>query len=303
MGGLDRVLIEQVDRRIVRRQTSVLVARLAGNACPTDAAAATSEQACLNALVQATEISGGRVLRKQRDVLMALFGNGDAAAAAAVRMHAYTTGDARRPAAFSVRIGFVTGPVTQDQHDVRGETVNLALGLSREARRGQVLTLEATASGLSPAVLNALAPPAGAHEEDDDRGIREMQWRGGSVQILAAQEEAFSKGSRTILRLEYQGKVLLRRRELEYVSFGRDAECDVCVPAQPASRRHCTVTRQDGGFVLRDHSTNGTYVTLDGEGEIYVHSEACLLGKKGRIALGESGATSGCTIEYAVLPA
>lgn len=303
MGGLDRVLIEQVERGVARRKTSVLVARLSGNVCPTDAAAAAPEQGCLNALVQAAAISGGRVVRRQRDVLMALFGSGDAAAAAAVRMHAYTTGNAERSTAFSVRIAFVSGPLIQKQNDVQGDTVNLALALSREARKGQVLTLEATASGLSPAVLNSLAPPSDAREEHGEQDIRELRWREGSVQILAAQTEAFSKSSRTILRLEYQGKVLLRRRELEYVSFGRDAACEICVAAETASRRHCTVTRQDGGFALRDHSTNGTYVTLDGEGEIYVHSEACLLGKKGRIALGEPGATSSCAIEYAVLPA
>ena len=47
--------------------------------------------------------------------------------------------------------------------------------------------------------------------------------------------------------------------------------------------------RRDGKFVLRDHSTNGTYVTIEGEGEVHLHVDSLVLRKTGWLALGMSG--------------
>jgi hypothetical protein len=54
-----------------------------------------------------------------------------------------------------------------------------------------------------------------------------------------------------------------------------------------ASRQHCTVERRGDKYVLKDHSTNGTYVTLEGDTEIFLQREELTLPKHGWIAFGQ----------------
>jgi len=58
------------------------------------------------------------------------------------------------------------------------------------------------------------------------------------------------------------------------------------VADRTVSRRHCTITLRDGRFVLKDHSTNGTYVTAEGGADILAQSEEVILGRRGRIGFG-----------------
>lgn len=45
------------------------------------------------------------------------------------------------------------------------------------------------------------------------------------------------------------------------IVFGRSHTCDVVLRDEAVGRRHCTIERQDGGFVLTDlHSANGTFL-------------------------------------------
>lgn len=293
MGGLDRPFLDQAGRQ-ESRKTSVLVARIAGNTNPAEKSDDDSRLHCLSALIQAAQISGGRVLRRQRDTLMVLLGSADAAVAAAARMQAY----ANHTAQYGIRIGVARGLVTQRDGDVLGDTVNLALQFSRSARRGQILTSDATASNLSPALRSALGVSPGT---EDPHAIRDLAWRQNTQQILAIHKETSSARAPTILRLEYRGKVLLRRREMEFVTFGREVASHVVIPKPLASRQHCTVSRHDNAFVLQDHSTNGTFLMVGGEGEVFVHREVARLGMEGWISPGESGDSSDEVVQYKVM--
>jgi hypothetical protein len=185
-----------------------------------------------------------------------------------------------------VGIGYQTGAVTQQGREVAGETVELARELSRQARDGQILTSAETAASLSTGVRIAVRPlptvgMIGAEE------LREVAWRDSADRLVEAQRNAAAL-RQSALRLNYQGKVLIRRRDSEFVTLGRDPSLDVAIDDATASRRHCHIVRRDGKFILRDHSANGTYVTIEGEGEVHVHVDTLVLRKAGWIALGMS---------------
>src|SRR3954471_18307447 len=183
MGGLEQVFAGQVDKPD-RRQTSVLVARVAGNVKPSEKAHDESRTRCLHALMQAAEVSGGRVLRQQRDTVLVLLGSADSAVAAAARMLAYA-GTGGEAVQYGVRIGVASGHVIQRDDQVGGETVNLALQFSREARNGQVLASAATAANLSPAVQKTLGIAAAP---EDGARAREIRWRDRTTELLAWQK-------------------------------------------------------------------------------------------------------------------
>ena len=296
MGGLDQAFVAGSEGQ-QRRQTSVLVARITGDSNPSETSREESRMRCLKALLQAAEISGGRVLRQQRDTVLVLLGSPDAALAAAARMQAYAARSGSG-GQYGVRIGLASGEVTQRNDDVQGDTVNRALQVSREARNGQILASGAIASRLSPGLQTTLGTSPGFTDEPT---VHDVRWQDRTTELLALHKESTSTHPHTFLRLEYRGNTILRRREIEYVTFGRDPGSNIVVSHRLASRRHCTVSRQGAWFTLHDHSKNGTFLMVAGEGEVFVHTEAARLGAQGWICLGESGDDGDEVIQYKVL--
>ena len=90
------------------------------------------------------------------------------------------------------------------------------------------------------------------------------------------------------LRLTYRDHAVVCSRENESVVVGRAPGCALVVADLTVSRRHCTITLRDGRFVLQDHSTNGTYVTVEGGADILAQGEEVILGSRGRIGFGRS---------------
>jgi adenylate cyclase len=287
------------------RQTTVLFADVSGSTrlyeTAGDAAAADAIGRCIERLSQAAESTGGRVLKTIGDEVMVLFPTPDAAASAASEMHAAV--DTLPPVngtKLGVRIGFHSGPVIQRDNDVFGDTVNLAARLVERAQKGQIVTSQETLQQLSPA-LRALARrlyPV-AIRSKADRGLCEIEWRPASeATYVGPRPEAPSAAA--ALRLSYRGLELVRRREHDLVVIGRDAACGLVIASQNVSRLHCTIVRRDDRFVLRDHSTNGTFVTVNGDAEIVLQREDMPLRRHGWLALGEPRAETEEVVTYFV---
>src|SRR3989475_12868427 len=135
------------------RQTTVLFADVSGSTklyeTAGDAAALTAIGRCIERMRKAAESTGGRVVKTIGDEVMVLFPSPDAAAGAASEMHATIEqlpeiGGTR----LGVRIGFHSGPVIQRDHDVFGDTVNMAARLCELAADVQITTSPATGARL-----------------------------------------------------------------------------------------------------------------------------------------------------------
>jgi adenylate cyclase len=294
MGGAERALATEIEA--APRRTTVLYARVEGEE-RLRAQALRQRTRCVAGLSQAAELAGGRVVRKQPDAVMALFANPDAATAAAARMQAYAEAGGHRPADMQVRIGYHSGPVMQHgPRDVRGDAVNRAVEFSRQARHGQIVTSAQTVSELS-VMVRIMARPLASAEAGGDDALREVAWRDAANQVLSPYKGG-SPARPTAIRLAYRGKVLVRRREWDIVTLGRDPNLDFVIAERIASRHHCDVVRRGGRFLLRDHSTNGTFVMIEGEGEVHVHVAELALTKSGWISLGMSGDIAEDVVRY-----
>ena len=62
--------------------------------------------------------------------------------------------------------------------------------------------------------------------------------------------------------------------------------------SKPALQR-LTIQRRHANFVLADKSTNGTFVTVEGEEEVVLHREEITLRKSGWICFGQSRSAAG----------
>jgi pSer/pThr/pTyr-binding forkhead associated (FHA) protein len=70
--------------------------------------------------------------------------------------------------------------------------------------------------------------------------------------------------------------------------FGRDQSNDVVIADRMASRVHGRIERRRERFYYVDRSSNGTYVTNEGDVELLIRRDELLLRGRGRIGFGHS---------------
>ena len=283
------------------RETTVLFAAVIGRDDLYAAAGAEkgheAMEQCHLRLGRAAASCGARLAKGTEEKVMVLAANPDAAADAASAMHLAMD---KMPKAAGVKlaigIGFHYGPVIQKDDDVYGDTVNLAARLCERAGGGQIILTERTAKLLSVLYRMWLRNLEG--------GLCELVWRADDNATAFARSRAEDKPSGpAVLRLKYRGMRIERRREKEALTIGRDPGCGLVVHDEQASRQHCSIERRKDKFVITDVSTNGTYVTIDGEKEEMLERAELTLRKRGWITFGQPRAEAKEVVEFFCGPA
>lgn len=291
----------------LERETTVVFADVLGGADliakAGDAAAVATLAACIAHLKKAAEGCGARVINRSADKLMILLPAPDAAADAAAAMHGAMdtfpqTGDIK----LTLGVGFHHGPVTQKDNEVWGDTVNLAAQLVEQAANGQIITTRETATHLSP-LYRAWMRKLYSIDIKGRSGqvaLCELVWRADDNATLFAKNRN-TRQATTTLTVVYRDTTIVRRRDRDSVTIGRDAHCGITIADDQASRLHCTIERRQDKWFLIDHSTNGTYVAVDGAEEVLVQREEFTLTGRGRIACGQPSVSTkeivGFTVE------
>jgi len=119
-----------------------------------------------------------------------------------------------------------------------------------------------------------------------DMGIFELNWQDTEEELTQI---------RTRVKLA-PARIHLRHGEKEFelgemhapLSLGRETQNDVVIADRMASRVHARIERRRDKFVLIDQSSNGTYVTIEGEAEIHLRREELTLRGGGHISFGHA---------------
>jgi adenylate cyclase len=270
-----------------------------------DVAAADALGRCMDLLTAAARKSRARVVKRTPDRLMALASTPDTAAEAAAALHQAMV--RCLPVAgvrLALGVAFHQGPVIQKDSDVFGDTVNLAARLVELAGRGQIITTRETARDLGglylPWVRELYSTDIKGRSEKVE--LVELVWQSDpdeTATTLTVPTKKLEPGPGAIT-LVYRGAKSVRRRQRDSITLGRDEKCGLVVHADDASRLHCTIERKHDKFVLVDHSTNGTYVTIEGSPEVLVQREEFALTKRGFITLGRPKSASKEIVEFSV---
>lgn len=284
----------------LERDTTVLFAHVLGGTELTSG----PFTSCMERLRTTAKSSGARVLDSGKDRIMVLLATPDAAADAAAAMHtAMESLPQYGNEKLALGIGFHHGPVIQKDDQVYGDTVNLAAQLVTLAAQGQIITTRETASHFSP-LYRAWMRKLGIVDIKGRSGeiaICELIWKADDNATLFAKKKVEARPTNTALTLRYRDKQIVRRRERDSVTLGRDENCGVQVHDDQASRHHCTIEHRVDKFVLTDHSTNGTYVKTNGADEVLVQREEFVLTGKGTITCGQPSVSTKEIVEYSVL--
>ncbi len=267
-----------------------------------DALAHRTIDACVDVMRRATEAAGGRVVKTIGDEVMSVFASADAAARAAVGMHLGI--DRMAPVGgrrLMIRIGLHGGPVLQKESDVFGDTVNLAARLTEQAAGGQIITSRETAGALTGEFRLMARDLYGVkvRGKTEEIELSELVWKiDENSTVMLRGSGPRPRPAAIVLRLRYHAKEIPMRRENDSLVIGREADCGLVVADAMASRRHCTVERHQDKFVVKDHSTNGTFVTNEGDEEVLLRREEITLRKHGWIAFGQPRAGTEETVEF-----
>jgi adenylate cyclase len=297
------------ERELDTRETTVLFAAAIGGADlyakAGDVAAADALAQCMNTLGAAVTKSGARVVKRTPDKLMALAAMADTAAEVAAALHyAMETCVPVAGVRLALGVAFHYGPVIQKDADVFGDTVNLAARLVELAGRGQIITTSETARALGGLYRPWIRPLYATDVKGRSEKVElcELVWRSDPETTATALTLPTKKlaPAMSAITLLYRGTKTVRRRQRDSITLGRDDQCGLVVHADDASRLHCTIERKHDKFVLIDHSTNGTYVTLEGAAEVLVQREEFVLNKRGVIALGQPRSATKEIVEFNV---
>ena len=248
----------------------------------------------LSELRKSTVLQSGHVVKTIGDEVMAVFPSVDAAMQAACdmqsRVAAIPQSDNTR---LGIRVGFHFGPAIEEKGDYFGDAVNTAARMAGLAKSGQIITSGPTVDALSP-LLKASTREIDALQvkgKQDEIRIFEVIWHDSADLTAMADRDQPVNTPASSLALTYGAQTLKLGAAQKSVSLGRDAGNDMVVPDKMASRVHCKVEFRRGNFFLVDQSTNGTYVTVEGDAEILLKREQIMLRGRGVISLGHTASS------------
>jgi adenylate cyclase len=88
------------------------------------------------------------------------------------------------------------------------------------------------------------------------------------------------------LNLRWRDNTMTLTPESPSQTIGRGDQSDIQIESELASRSHARLGFQQTNFILTDQSTNGTFVQIDNDDEVFLHHEQIVLRSSGGISLG-----------------
>ena len=244
---------------------------------------------CLAIAKRVCEDFGGRVIKNIGDEVMAVFSTADTAAQAAIEIQMRISKQrTSRGVAMAMHIGFHSGPAIEEDNDVFGDCVNVAARMTAFASRGQIFTSANTAAELSQVLRQRTRDQdkQTLKGKEQDIGLFELMWDSAEDELTSMSPRL----ARTLAKvtLVHGARQIDLSEERPLLTLGRDAQNDVVIADRKASRMHARIERRRDKFVLVDHSSNGTWVTVDGEPEISLRREELILRGRGQISFGHA---------------
>jgi class 3 adenylate cyclase len=280
---------------------TVMFAQIAGTQALYDALGDVRALSVITRALVATEQQvyehRGDVIKTVGDEMLCLFHDASTATVAAIAMQQRMEHFAAEAGVnLTLRVGYRSGSVIREHADVFGDAVNVASRLVRLASAGQIITDGDTLAG----VRSALRRRARAIDRRRVRGrsseveIVEVGWQRKSGDPYTTEQGLLiDRSSDVVMVLHHQGRDIPVDGSRVSFTIGRDESNDLPVASTRASRQHARIEWRRDKFVLFDHSTNGTYVTLEGDPEVLVKHESVLLYGRGHLSIGEAAHPAG----------
>jgi class 3 adenylate cyclase len=248
---------------------------------------------CIDVMRTATDEQGGSVIKTIGDEVMSTFPTADAALHAACHMQQRI---ATRPELkienlqVAIRIGCHFGPVVVDTRDVFGSSVHTANRMTSQAKAGQIMTTAATIERLSPEWRASVRQVdiTAIRGQGGEVALYEVLWHSNDITSMlpAIALTAHDNKKNLRMRLQVNGVAHVLDEARGHLVIGRAQESDIVITGNLVSRLHARIEFSRNRFVLTDQSTNGTFVHIKGQEELFVRRDSAVISGTGSIGLG-----------------
>ncbi|MCG7898122.1 MAG: adenylate/guanylate cyclase domain-containing protein [Candidatus Thiodiazotropha lotti] len=241
------------------------------------------------AIAQVVIACGGHVVEIIGDEVMSRYDNPSSAVIAACRIHERVELYAEQSGMpMAARIGLHYGPAIFEAGRMYGDSVNVAARMAAIAQAKQIITTEQVVEAL-PDELRLMArqfDKVKVKGKVERMIIYDLLWQKEDVTFIHTAPITQSLATKTLI-LEYNNKTYKMPPTQGSVGIGRDPKNELVVNASSASRSHAVLEYYRGKYVLKDISTNGTYLTTQNQQSLYLRRETIPLLGHGMIGLGE----------------
>ena len=245
----------------------------------------------LDAIGEAVRAAGGEVIKQIGDELMCAFLEPASAVRTAVDLENVIEVWEHDATRVALRVGLHHGPVVEEEGDLFGDTVNIAARLTSIASPGQIITTDEVVAALDDEARASIKPfdEVRVKGSSRKRRIHRVLWAPRAETLGHTQMPALrARAAAGTLTLHHAEDEMVLAEGCEEVRLGRDARCELVVRSDMASRFHAVIESRSGRFVLRDQSTNGTWVRMQGSPVVTLQREELPLLGEGIISLGEA---------------
>ncbi|WP_428827442.1 FHA domain-containing protein [Azonexus sp. IMCC34842] len=255
---------------------------------------------CEKRIRRSVETHGGRLVHQSGNRLMAFFADGQDALHSAIEMQRRIA-DLPPPAGFplAVSVGLCTGHRARELRYFPGDGVNPAARLSAVAAPGHILLSMPQRATAFPLLQLAASSVPDLQLNCGKRrlGVFQVAWQQPDQQTLrlALADPGAGVGR---LCVRYRGIETWLDENQPFARIGRQADCDLIVRDLRCSREHGRIERRLERFVWVDRSTNGSFVTLEGQAEVFVRRGELLLSGRGLLSLGAPAAAKGAELVH-----
>jgi class 3 adenylate cyclase len=265
-----------------------------------DAQALSRIDGCLRLLRDAALEFEGRVVKTTGDGVMCSFEQAEAALHAARFMQVRLAEQAALGGPpLAIHVGCHYGSVLENDGDLYGDCVNVAVRVVGLAKPGQVIATQEVIGRIGERLRERvrMLDHVAVKGRREPLEIYELSWQDS--------EELTVLGTR-LEEVPTRLKLVFGSRELWFdatggnaLRLGRDAACDIVIVDPRVSRQHARIEKRRDKFMLIDQSANGTYVAVNGEAEICLRREELVLRASGRICVGHrTGDADAIVVEF-----
>jgi len=251
----------------------------------------------LLALAEVAARHGGRVVKTIGDEIMCTFPGPLHGLLAATDMHRRIKNDPEfQRDNLAIRIGLHHGDALVENEDVFGDAVNTAARMADKslARRDQIVATASTVQGITNTTGLRVRPLGSAWVlgKQAPLEIVDVLWQEDLAHVTTVQRimQAASTSAipdRPRLTVRHRSQVFEIDEGTPF-SIGRDPASSLVVETEWVSRNHALIEWKKGYFMLADRSTNGSWLKIGDDDEIFVHRDETHLRRNGSISLGQA---------------
>jgi adenylate cyclase len=256
-----------------------------------------------NTISKQFEQHGGRVVKTLGDGVLALFNDGQSAVRAVVelqRFHSKRKVGGPAEQLLPIRIGLASGDVELVDNDCYGDAVNVAARLCDLSGPNQIWANAASLNAVDEAhgVNFRILGPINIRGRAEPCVVYQIEWHEEEPSDFLTMHGGLDNASQTPdfdilgreIELGWMGSIK-RFRSFELpIHVGRVRTVEFMVNDPRVSRTHARIEGRNGGMVLVDVSSYGTWVRFHGANgsDVLLRREECVLHGEGELALGGS---------------